>query len=690
VLNGESPFSRAPVPARGRLPVAIAILLGIAAAATCAHALYTVFGLGKPGLADLFDKWVYDGVLVVASIACVMRGVLVRRERVAWIVIAAGLVSWTAGDVYWTFKLSELEEIPYPSLADAFYIAGYPALYAGIALLARKRSSRFDSALWLDGVLGALAVGAVGSAFLYPALEGGTEGNIATVAVNLAYPLGDLLLLSFVVAGIALAGWRPDRGWALLGGGLAVIAIGDGVYLHQEATVGYTSGSWPDTMWLVGTTAIAGAAWTLRVQPEHAARQPVRGTLALPALFALTGGVAIQMWDHFEHVSTLTAWLSGATLVAVIVRMTLAFEENITLLRKSQVEALVDPLTGLGNRRRLLRDLDDASAEGTGRRRLVAMFDLDGFKSYNDTFGHPAGDVLLARLGRKLDDALDGYGHAYRLGGDEFCILGSLDRVSPDVLLGQASGALWESGEGFSIGSSRGAVVIPDEAQDPEEALRLADRRMYGQKNTRPRSPRRQTINVLLRTLHEREPGFGSHLQGVAHLAVALGRKLDLQTEDLDVVARGAELHDVGKMAVPDDILHKPGPLTDEEWDVMRKHTLIGERILAVAPALVPVAKLVRSSHERWDGAGYPDGLAEEEIPLGARIIAICDSYEAMVENRPWRSPKTPAEALAELHRCAGTQFDPHLVEIFAHDVFPELVASHPFQPAQEPAGALA
>jgi HD-GYP domain-containing protein (c-di-GMP phosphodiesterase class II) len=129
-------------------------------------------------------------------------------------------------------------------------------------------------------------------------------------------------------------------------------------------------------------------------------------------------------------------------------------------------------------------------------------------------------------------------------------------------------------------------------------------------------------------------------------------------------------------MAVPDQILSKPGPLNDREWEVMRSHTLIGERILASAPALAPVARLVRSSHERWDGGGYPDGLAGEEIPISARIIAVCDAYEAMGEDRPWRTSRTSEETLAELRRCAGAQFDPRLVEIFCREIFCELGAA--------------
>jgi len=657
------------------MPLAVGLLLCAVAVGAAAHGLFTVFGVGKPGLNRIFNEWLYDAVIVAGALVCLLRGILLRRDRAAWLMIGAGAWLWAVGDVYWNFELSSLDEIPYPSLADVFYLGGYPAFYAGIAMLTRARVDRVEKSLWLDGLMGALAVSAVGAAFLYPAFEGSTRGDVATVAVNLAYPLGDLLLLAFVVVAVTLRGWRSDRSWALLGGGLAVVAIADGFYLQQEATVGYTPGSWPDTLWLVGAAATAAAAWTISGRPRPAA-PGARRELVLPALFALCA-VAVQMYDHFERVSDLAIWLAGAALVVVVVRMVLAFEENVTLLRRSQSEALTDPLTGLANRRRLLRDLELVTAgEESQTRRLIAIFDLDGFKSYNDSFGHLAGDVLLSRLGQKLAASIEPHGVAYRLGGDEFCVIAGLDGAAPETLLEVASGALREEGKAFSIDSSRGAVLLPDEAGAPGDALRLADRRMYAQKGTRPRSPERQTISVLLRTLLEREPELEPRLEGVALLAVALGRCLALDAEQLDLIARGARLHDVGKVAIPDGILRKPGPLNDREWKVMRAHPLIGERILAAAPALAPVAKLVRSSHERWDGGGYPDGLAGEDIPLGARIIAVCEAYEAMVADRPWRTSRTSEETLAELRRCAGTQFDSRLVEIFCREIFCELGAS--------------
>jgi diguanylate cyclase (GGDEF)-like protein len=352
----------------------------------------------------------------------------------------------------------------------------------------------------------------------------------------------------------------------------------------------------------------------------------------------------------------------------------LMFAENRRLLAASRAEARTDPLTGLGNRRRLLEDLNGVIEEGDPQF-VFALFDLDGFKAYNDGFGHTAGDALLRRFADNLIGAVSPDGFAYRLGGDEFCILSPV-RAGGGEPIAAASAALSEQGSGFAVRSSWGAVFLPEEASDGVEALSLADRRMYVQKSRRPRSPERQTRNVLLRALHERSPAIGDHLQGVAPLAVALGQAADLGHEALDEIARASELHDIGKIGVPDGILRKRGPLNNAEWSLMRNHTLIGERILASAPAMAPVARLVRSTHERWDGQGYPDGLVGEEIPLGARVIAVCDAFVAMTQQRPWRTTMSHQEALHELRNCAGSQFDPQRVETFCAQVYPDLYAA--------------
>jgi diguanylate cyclase (GGDEF)-like protein/PAS domain S-box-containing protein len=328
-------------------------------------------------------------------------------------------------------------------------------------------------------------------------------------------------------------------------------------------------------------------------------------------------------------------------------------------------QALHDPLTGLGNRRSLVADLEHGLAQVTNDRPLLlALFDLDGFKTYNDTFGHPAGDALLTRLAKRLEAVLGEAATAYRVGGDEFCVLSTAE--DPHAFPELAADALAEQGEGFSVTASYGSVLLPVEATTATEALREADRRMYARKNSNSRSSAgRQSADVLLRILSERSPALGVHLDEVTALCNAIAERLDMPEADRSPLLQAASLHDVGKAAIPDEILNKPGPLNDDEWAFMRRHTLIGERILSAAPALSRAAKLVRWSHERFDGKGYPDRLAGKAIPLASRIIAVCDAYDAMVSDRPYKDRTDPREARAELRRCAGQQFDPEVVDVF-------------------------
>jgi two-component system cell cycle response regulator len=179
----------------------------------------------------------------------------------------------------------------------------------------------------------------------------------------------------------------------------------------------------------------------------------------------------------------------------------------------------------------------------------------------------------------------------------------------------------------------------------------------------RQASARDETTSVLLKVLDEREDDLHRHLRQVASLVQKVAPRVGLRDERLEILTKAAECHDIGKVAVPDEVLHKPGPLDPAEWHVMRSHTVIGERILAAAPSMLPVALVVRSCHERWDGHGYPDGLRGHRIPLESRVIFICDAFDAMVTDRPYSASRSREDALAELQRCGGTQFDPVLTE---------------------------
>jgi len=343
--------------------------------------------------------------------------------------------------------------------------------------------------------------------------------------------------------------------------------------------------------------------------------------------------------------------------------------------RGGSAGAAFDPVTGLPSRRRLLLELPRALARSSEEHPLaLVLLDLNGFKAYNDRFGHLAGDKLLARLGRRLSDCAEGRGTAYRLGGGEFCLVASIEAEgSEEKLAREAVDVLTEKGEGFEIAPGCGVVVLPREATESAVALRIADQRLYANKQSGRRSAGRQSTDVLLRALSERSPELGSHLHDVAELAGQIAARMGMSEQEIDHLLQAAELHDVGKMAIPDAILKKPGPLDQEEWTFVRGHTVIGERIVSAAPALAPVAALIRSSHERWDGTGYPDRLAGDAIPLGARIVAVCDAFDAMIGPRPHRLGMTNDEALHELKRCAGTQFDPEVVRVFSA-AFDELV----------------
>src|SRR4051794_26291311 len=254
---------------------------------------------------------------------------------------------------------------------------------------------------------------------------------------------------------------------------------------------------------------------------------------------------------------------------------------------------------------------------------------------------------------------------AYRMGGDEFCVLAPVDDGNPLATLERGRRALGEVGDGFEISAAHGCVLVPEEADDAGSALGIADRRMYAEKATARRSADEQSRDVLLKALEEHHPDLGAHVHDVGLLAAAVAGELGLDARSLQHVRHAAELHDIGKVAVPSAILDKPDKLDADEWAFIARHTVIGERILGAAIALRPVATLVRASHEHYDGNGYPDGLRGEEIPLGARIVSVCDAYDAMTSDRPYQRALDPDAALAELRRCAGTQFDPAVVEAF-------------------------
>jgi len=614
-------------------------------------------GFGGAATSTFFSQWIYNAVGAAAAVTCLLRG---RRgdDRLTWVLVGLSILSWTAGNVYYTIVSQNLQVVPSPSFADAGFLGIYPFAYAGIGLLVRRRVTSFSRSIWLDGIIAGLTVGAFAVAVVFDAVAAKATGGLAPIATNLAYPIADALLIAIVVGVLALRSWSIDRSWLLIGAGFGVFAVSDSVYLLRVAEGSYEYGSWLDLGWLLGFVLLSNAAWT---RPSSASVTAFEGrrVFVLPSAFSVAC-IGLAIYDRFGGVSIFAAALVWAALLLVVVRMALTLEEHIDLVTTFRSRSLTDPLTTLGNRRAMLERLQRALDSGTPH--LLLLFDLNGFKLYNDTFGHLAGDALLRRLGLRLQKSAAGRGDTFRLGGDEFCVVLEGSHEDLEWVSAATGAALRESTDAFTISCAIGHAELPLEATDADTALRLADDRMYARK-----TPRRQgnPREVLLQAVRERDHKLGDHMGMVAALAARTAALAGLSPADVNLVRFAAELHDVGKLAIPDTILNKPGPLDAQEWELVRQHTLIGQRIIEAAPGLEAIARAVRSSHERWDGTGYPDGLAGEEIPATARIIAICDAYEAMTADRPYRSRRSPAAAIEELRRHAGSQFDPSLVEAF-------------------------
>ena len=643
------------------------MLLVAAFAGVAGHVTYALLS-DQAGDGAILSDWVFYGLALLVLGAGVARGGLVHDERATWAAASAAFGAWFMGSVFYASGGGAEQDLYAFPVTDALLLPFAAAAGGAAATLARSRVRPFQPTILLDGLIVSLAAGALTAVLMDVTVLNGIEASTTVVTLKLAYPLGAVVLLTFALWIQAVTGWHLNRMWTAAVVGLALAAVSSTAFLLRTVSGSYAPGSLIDSIWLAGGLTLAYAAW----QP-HGESMPVR--LARPQrLRAVSLGAAVALavlvLGQFVSIGFAAVSLASVALIALISRAAFALKESHQMFATARDEAQTDSLTGLGNRRKLMRDLHrELLAANVASPRILVMFDLDGFKRYNDTYGHPAGDLLLARLGSNLERAVRPYGNAYRIGGDEFCVLLMTGASSARTIIALASAALSEQGEGFTIKASHGTAMLPHEARDATGALRVADQRMYAQKEDRRTPSTRQARDMLLQVLHERQPELGNHLKSVANLGLRVGTRLSLISEELDEVVRAAELHDVGKLAIPDEILSKAGPLTQEEWTFVRRHPLVGERILSVAPALLPIAKIVRASNERWDGSGYPDGVAGEEIPFGARIVAVCDAFDAMTTARPYSPARSVEEALEELRACSGSQFDPVIVEALCEEV---------------------
>jgi diguanylate cyclase (GGDEF)-like protein len=334
----------------------------------------------------------------------------------------------------------------------------------------------------MDGAIAALGTGALGAAFVFDYVADQTSGTSLQVATTLAYPLGDIAVLALTIGIVALTNWRPGPAWALVLAGFAALAVADIAYTLQSTNLGLPEGIWAEPIYLIAACFLAAGAWQFRnSEIQGASRLEGWRELIVPGVFAavMIGLFAMQYSNTSSGLATV---LTVGTMIAVIVRLAISVRENNRLLQQVRT----DPLTGLVNRGGMQVDLEDRCDKATVENPVaILLFDLNGFKRYNDTFGHPAGDDLLTELGGALRAAVGESGVAYRFGGDEFCVLLTCPRGRFDEVSRNSAAALTARQKGVEVGSSWGMVTIPDEAASAHDAIQLADLRMYAQKESR-------------------------------------------------------------------------------------------------------------------------------------------------------------------------------------------------------------
>jgi diguanylate cyclase (GGDEF)-like protein len=538
----------------------------------------------------------------------------------------------------------------------------------------------------------------------------------ATLAERFPVPInaetgGGVLSLTFVfaVAAIVLFGWAP--------GALLLLTATSVVQLAQHRPLQRIAFN----VAVLALVALAAGALIAPIDGQSVGAVVARVVLAATAdnvvnIVLISAAIALSsgqpylklMWTHVRATIVPFAFMASAALMLVVLwerapvlsvalvgpLLAIALYQRSThrALRAMRL-ALTDPLTGLGNHRhfheRLQREL--LSAEEQAQPLTLCFVDIDDFKRVNDRHGHPSGDRVLSQVGARLRQG----GEAFRLGGDEFALL--LVDHDEGMALAAANSvveriATVDFDHIGTVTVSAGLATFPMQGHGRDELIRLADSALYWAKEhgkNRVRLYRPEVVELselkrlaagpdkaaryraaasLAKAVDARDTYTGSHSERVGELSAKVATRLGLGAEQVELTRLAGGLHDLGKLAIPEEILRKPGTLTDSERLVLERHPQIGFRMLD-SLGVDPVADLVLHHHERWDGTGYPDGLRGEQIPLGARIIFVTDAYDAMTSDRIYRPKRSQQAALAELNRCAGTQFDPGIVAAFAEEL---------------------
>jgi diguanylate cyclase (GGDEF)-like protein len=464
-----------PVEAR-LLTLAFSLCVGLVLITAAA----AVGGIGGAWLHDAIEKWLKSAVYVLVAAIVALRAVREPHERTQWMLIAIGLCAYGVGSIVWAFCYSALPDPPIPSICDVLWLMLYPLSCAGIIGLARANGDgRVPGRFWLDGAIAITGLGAIGAALVFAPVLAGHPAGMLVGATELAYPIGDVLLVVVVLAVLALRRWRLDVAWVLLSLGFLSLAVGDSIFAVDVAHGSTDMGTVINLFFMLGVTALAAAAWQVN-RAELSSRAASSLALALPASFALAAaGLLIR--DHFKRLDPVAFGLCIAAVLAAIVRMAVAYRDQ-RAVAMARHQATTDDLTELPNRRSFVECTKRALkvAELSGESLSVLILDLDTFKTLNDTLGHEAGDSLLQRVGPRLRRVLRESDLVARLGGDEFGILiQHQDSAGAEQVAHKLLRVLDEpfpvAGLLLRVTGSVGIASFPDHARTAAELMRRAD-----------------------------------------------------------------------------------------------------------------------------------------------------------------------------------------------------------------------
>jgi diguanylate cyclase (GGDEF)-like protein/putative nucleotidyltransferase with HDIG domain len=617
-----------------------------------------------------------------AAIA-VLWGVLRNRPRpgTAWLLLGLSQVIYAAADSTFYIRHYILGLSDFPSAADPLYLGHYPLVVAALLLLIRRRTPGRDLPSALDASV--LAVVAAMLSWLYLiAPYARLEAPLLVKLASVAYPVMDLAMLA-VALRLILGVGRRSPSFYLLTAYLLAIFTADTVYVLQQLDGSYQTGNFLDAIWLSGNLMLGAAALhptMARLGEPSAVRDQSLGRVRIAALCAAALIAPVNLLVHNEDIPVI------ALACAVLFVLTIA--RLAGLVADQRRLAITDGLTGLHTRRffEAQLPLETERARRAGGSLAVFIADVDRFKSINDRYGHPAGDRALVEIANRLRGASRAGDVLARYGGEEFALLvpeagpTELPSIAQRLRDHVASSPIAVSATSWiAVTVSVGAACYPRHGENPADLIAAADRALYAAKSAGAdrvvvgaSTPGDEggdpaMVDYLCRVADQVDVCLSSyeHSRSISRWAMLLATELGCDAPTIRRAALAGRLHDIGKIVIPEAILTKPGALNDEEWRLMRDHPDYGFRLARTVPGFSTVAHVIRQHHERYDGSGYPQGLTGQAIRSEARLLAVCDSWAAMLADRPYQAALPVDRAREELRAGRGTQFDPDVVDLF-------------------------